>query len=211
MDRNWKVSSERVEASELHGLIVQLDFPTIYTTNYDRNLEVAFEIHKRPYAKIANARDLANTPLGATQIIKFHGDFDDDSSLVLAETDYFKRLAFDSPIDVKFQADALARTVLFIGYSMSDMNIRLLLHRLWETWHTSGYEKERPPSYVFMTNPNPVQEAILNQWGITVVTGENTRPEESLVSFLRELRRLSSAEPSARKTNWPSRRASDNR
>src|SRR3954452_12248316 len=32
MDRNWKVSSERVEASELHGLIVQLDFPTIYTT-----------------------------------------------------------------------------------------------------------------------------------------------------------------------------------
>lgn len=51
MDRNWKASRERVEASRLHRLIVELDLPIIYTTNYDRNLEVAFEIHQRPSSR----------------------------------------------------------------------------------------------------------------------------------------------------------------
>jgi hypothetical protein len=45
MDRNWVVSNDKVAASTLHRLIVELDFPAIYTTNYDRNLEVAFELH----------------------------------------------------------------------------------------------------------------------------------------------------------------------
>lgn len=38
MDRTWSVSEDAVARSKLHRLIVQLDFPVIYTTNYDRNL-----------------------------------------------------------------------------------------------------------------------------------------------------------------------------
>lgn len=188
MDRNWKVSHEKVEASRVHDLIVALDFPIIYTTNYDRNLEVAFDVHERPYVKVANARDVAKSTGDATQIVKFHGDFDDDASLVLAETDYFDRLSFDSPLDIKFRADALGRTVLFIGYSMSDMNIRLLLHRLWHTWKQSGYEHDRPRSFVYMARANPVQEAVLARWGITVLGGGGDDPEEALCAFLAELR-----------------------
>lgn len=97
MDRNWSVSHEKVRRSEIHRLIVALDFPIIYTTNYDRNLEVAFEVHSRDYVKVANAKDIAKASNGVTQIVKYHGDFDDDSSLILAETDYFDRLSFDSP------------------------------------------------------------------------------------------------------------------
>jgi hypothetical protein len=33
-----------------------LDFPLIYTTNYDRNLDVAFEVQGKPYVKIATPR-----------------------------------------------------------------------------------------------------------------------------------------------------------
>src|SRR4051812_44696259 len=134
LDRNWEVSSERVLRSPLHRLIVDLNFPIIYTTNYDRNLEVAFDIHRQPYTKIANARDIAEATDGITQIVKYHGDFDDEASLVLTETDFLDRLSFDSPLDIKFRSDALGRTILFIGYSMSDPNIRLLLHRIWGTW-----------------------------------------------------------------------------
>src|SRR5438045_1603668 len=59
MDRNWKVSDEKVRASRIHQLIVQLQFPIIYTTNYDRNVEAAFEARDRDYVKIATARDIA--------------------------------------------------------------------------------------------------------------------------------------------------------
>lgn len=85
--------------------------------------------------------------------------------MVLTETDFLNRLSFDSPLDIKFRADALGRTILFIGYSMSDPNIRLLLHRIWQIWEESGHKDDRPRSFVFMPTQNPVQEALLARWG----------------------------------------------
>jgi hypothetical protein len=108
--------------------------------------------------------------------------------LVLTESDYFSRLAFDSPLDVKFRSDALGKTVLFIGYSMTDHNIRLLLHNIWRTWQRSGYGKDRPPSFVFMVPHDPVQEAILSEWGITVLTDSNEDAGLALTGFLENLK-----------------------
>ncbi len=189
MDRNWRVTREQVRGSRLHQLVMRLDFPIIYTTNYDRNLEAAFEAQKRDYVKIANARDIAKIREGVTQIVKFHGDFDEDASLVIAETDYFSRLAFDSPLDVKFRSDAMGNALLFVGYSMTDLNIRLLLHNLWRTWHASGFERDRPKSFVFMARPNEMQTAIMEQWGISVLSSDTDEPGEALCGFLEELAR----------------------
>lgn len=188
MDRHWSVSGDQVRQSEAHDIIVNLGFPIIYTTNYDYNLEIAFDLQSVPYVKIVNARDIAKAFGTETQIVKFHGDFEDDQSLVIAETDYFNRLSFDSPLDIKFRADALGRTILFIGYSVSDLNIRLLLHRLWLAWEASGRTADRPASFVFMTRHNAVQEAVLGQWGIKVVSGESDDPSTALIDFLRSLK-----------------------
>lgn len=188
MDRTWSVSEARVRKSKIHNLIVELDFPIIYTTNYDNNLEVAYQLHKREFIKITNVRDLTRASDGVPQIVKFHGDFSDDQSLVLTETDYFDRLEFDSPLDIKFRSDTLGRTLLFVGYSMSDLNIRLLLHRLWKTWRTSGREKDRPHSFLFAHRPGEMQTAVLQQWGITVLTEEAPDPEAALTTFLTRLK-----------------------
>jgi hypothetical protein len=187
MDRNWKVAEEKVRGSKMHELVVALDFPIIYTTNYDRNIEAAFEVHGRDYVKIANTRDIARARDNVTQIVKFHGDFDDDDSLVLTETDYFDRLEFNAPLDVKFRSDALGKTVLFVGYSMTDLNIRLLLHNIRRTWKASGYERDRPKSFVFMAAHNPMQEAILGEWGIEVLHGKSDDPSKALTGFLQAL------------------------
>jgi SIR2-like domain len=88
---------------------------------------------------------------------------------------------------VRFRSDALGSTILFVGYSLSDPNIRLLLHRLWQTWHRSGYEKDRPPSFIFMASRNPVEEAVLGRWGISVLVGAGDDLEAGLVDFLGRL------------------------
>lgn len=71
---------------------------------------------------------------------------------------------------------------------MQDMNIRLLLHRIWETWKSSGYARARPKSYVFMSALDPVQQAVLNRWGIKLLSGSSADQAEGLRNFLERLR-----------------------
>lgn len=189
MDTQWQAADSIIAASRVHRLIVEMDFPLIYTTNYDRFLETAHRLHGKAYSKVANVRDMGQAVEGQTQIVKFHGDFDADESIVLTETDYFERLSFESPLDVKLRSDALGRSILFIGYSLSDINIRLLLYKLSQTWKRSGFGKHQPPSYLFQSRPDPIQEAVLNEWGIRFLTEDDEDdPGAALGAFLERVR-----------------------
>jgi hypothetical protein len=130
---------------------------------------------------------MASITSGAVQIVKLHGDFDDDDSIVLTESSYFDRLSFDAPLDVKLRADALGHTMLFIGYSLEDINIRYLLYKIHTQWEKSAWARVRPRSYVFLSRPNPVQEAILKDRGITAFVSQQDNPGEGLRNFLEEL------------------------
>lgn len=95
MDVAWHRPDVDIASSRVHELIANGNFPLIYTTNYDRWIEKAFEHYGRPHHKIVGVGDMANTgSRTATQIVKFHGDFDEDSSIVLDESSYFARLNF---------------------------------------------------------------------------------------------------------------------
>ncbi|MCD8493636.1 MAG: SIR2 family protein, partial [Geovibrio sp.] len=76
--------------------------------------------------KIASVSDMTQIKDGVTQIVKFHGDFDNDDSLVLDESSYYERLEFETPLDIKLRSDVLGKSVLFIGYSLADVNLRFL-------------------------------------------------------------------------------------
>lgn len=186
MDREWHRDIE-IRDSEIHRLIVHGRFPAIYTTNYDRWLEYAHDAYGVEYVKIANASDLTKAHDGMRQIVKFHGDFDDDASIVLDETSYYQRLQFETPLDIKLRADTLSKAVLFIGYSLSDTNIRLLFHKLSKIWNEHEALGVRPISYVFSHKPNPVQEEVLSQWGIRMITSEDDEPGLALKNFLQQL------------------------
>lgn len=105
MDREWHKSTTDISKSYIHRLITQGNFSRIYTTNYDRWLEYAHDAFGVKYDKIASVADLVSVTDGHRQIIKFHGDFDADDSIVLDETSYFQRLNFDTPLDIKLRND----------------------------------------------------------------------------------------------------------
>jgi hypothetical protein len=184
MDREWHSSATDISKSRVHEIIAKSDFDLIYTTNYDRWIEKAFEYYRKPYLKIASVGDLASIARSKTQIVKFHGDFDDDTSIVLDETSYFERLEFESPLDIKLRSDVLGRSVLFIGYSLSDINIRYLFYRLANLWKKTSRGTPQPMSFIFSARPNPVQEAALSQWNIKMISAFGDDPQKSLIEFL---------------------------
>jgi len=187
MDTTWHPSTTEVAHSDVHNLIVDLDFSTIYTTNYDRWLEKAYEARGKGYRKITNVGDLTHPLDGATEIIKFHGDFEDDASLVLTEANYFRRMSFETPLDIRLRADSLARPLLFVGYSMHDMNTRYLLFRLQELWQSSDCVGRRPVSYVLMTQSQPAQETVLRSRGVEPLVWEDEDPGRATRLFLERL------------------------
>lgn len=188
MDRNWNVSDEKIMASAVHRAIVELGFKTIYTTNYDSNIERAFQLHGKEVRKIVNVKDFLAVGVNERQVVKLHGDFEDDKSIVLTETDYFNRLSFDSPLDIRLRSDVLARPVLFVGYSLSDVNVRILLHKLWETWESTPHRTHKPDSYIFLPRPNAIEEKVLAKWGVKTLVGEDPDPTKSLEIFLNDLK-----------------------
>jgi hypothetical protein len=199
MDVEWhRDAAEKVRASDIHRLIVELGFRVIYTTNYDRYLEMAHEAHGVPFIKVANIGEMARTAPGVTQIVKFHGDFEDDGSIVLSESSHFDRLPLEGPMDLKLRADLIGRVALFIGYSVSDVGVRYLLYRLHKLWSGSAYAQARPRTYVFLGRPNPVQARVLSSWGIIPLFAEGDDVGEGLKQFLealhKEVRRGESAE-----------------
>lgn len=188
MDRAWH-NTEKVDIrrSLIHELIVELDFPIIYTTNYDRWIEFAYEAHGKPYVKVSDVSDIKGIREGVTQIVKFHGDFDNDSSIVLTETSYFDRLDFETPLDIKLRADVLGRSLLFIGYSLSDINIRFLLYKLNKLWERANNTGAKPRSYILLIKPNPIQQRVLEHRGITALLSPHKNPKRGLTDFLETL------------------------
>lgn len=182
-------AEDKIKSSSIHKLIVELDFPIIYTTNYDPFLEKAFKHHGKSYTKIVHVKDFAKIRADTTQIVKFHGDLSDENSIVLTESSYFERLDFESPLDIKLRADVLGKTILFIGYSLRDINIRYLFHKLTKLWRAAGGAEGRPTSYVFLSRPNPVQDRVLRSHSINPIFSELDSPQRGLEKFLMDLYR----------------------
>lgn len=183
---NTKEIKEQIKKSIIYDYIVKLGCNIIYTTNYDECLENAFYFKKRKYTKISSLRDLTNIKPNRTQIIKYHGDIDSGKNdWVLTESSYFDRMSFEHPLDIKFRSDSLATSILFLGYSLADMNVRYLLYKLTKAWTYDGSHHKQPKSYIFLPSPNLVQEEILKSWGITpIVAPIGNEPGKALENFL---------------------------
>lgn len=185
----WKKSQKEVLASPVHRALVELRCQLIYTTNFDGFLEQAHRGLNQRYRTIRSAKDMVDLPGDRVHIVKLHGDLSSPSTMVFTETSYLERLSFEAPLDVKLRSDALGKSLLFIGYSLSDINIRYLLFRLQRQWEREAKPELRPKAYVFMGRPNKVLSRVLRSRGVEPIVAETTNQSESLADFLKSLRR----------------------
>lgn len=182
----------RPAVSTAHVELVNLGAPQIYTTNYDDVLERTYQALERPYSVVALPKDVARATSQDAQIIKYHGDLRHEGTLVLTESAYYKRLDFESPMDLKFRSDLLGRSVLYMGYSFKDINIRLIWFKLMQMMQDIP-EADRRPSYIVRLGANPVLDELYRDVGLrTIILDPEMTYDESdrrklLGEFLGEL------------------------
>jgi SIR2-like domain len=188
LDRSFDPTDEQIKNSKSHTRLAQMNLPVLYTTNYDNIIEKSFELLNKPVCTIANIDDISSAPDNATQIVKFHGTFSDDESLVLTESSYFERLSFESAIDIKLRADMLGKCLLFIGYSLDDVNVRYMLYKLFKLRQQVKNSRTRnlPSAYLTTFGSGEIQKTLLAQWNVTIIELDPLNKQESIENFLKE-------------------------
>ena len=129
-------------------VIARLPVQHIWTTNYDRLVERAFAAIDRPLDPLSGAKDLSLKPTpGAARLYKMHGSIDRLDDIVISTDDYelfrSRRGAF-LPL---LQAHLTSMSVLFVGLSFTDPNIRHVLSLIRESF------TDAPPEHFAIVRP----------------------------------------------------------
>ncbi len=158
-----------IDFPDPYKLIVQLPFTAVITTNYDKLLERAYERLANISPKTPTHMDIDS--LGTLLfmnnffILKAHGDIDRPESLILTTSDYSGIIHSNPAFNSLFSAILLTKAILFIGYSISDPDFRLLLERQLTTF--KGYVPDR---YALMSGVGEIeQQVLLRSAGIKVL------------------------------------------
>ncbi|MBE2284433.1 MAG: SIR2 family protein [Prosthecobacter sp.] len=165
------------QPSPLLRLLADLGFPIVVTTNYDTHYEDAVKLNNptaksevRWYHAKKELQPDTTYPIGkqpsetAPYIYKIHGHIGTPDSIVATDEDYIDfvmRMTAErpdspfSPLPLKILSRMAEVPTLFIGYSLMDYNMRLLLKTLnygREIFSNRGGIK----SYAVSKNPDPL-------------------------------------------------------
>lgn len=113
-------------SNEIDKLIIELNPEHIITTNYDHLLEDVKHPNRSKFKKIKNDKDMLGE-YGSHYIIKMHGDVDEVEKIVLKEDDYLNYSQNHILIETYIKSLLIDKTFLFIGYSLNDNNLRLIM------------------------------------------------------------------------------------
>lgn len=120
------ISNNITADAPLSSAIFDINPAHIITTNYDQLLETSENIFCEQYQVIIFDKDLLNADKGK-YIIKMHGDLNFLDSIVLKEQDYLDYSQNHVLMELFIKSLLTDHIVLFLGYSLNDYNIKLIL------------------------------------------------------------------------------------
>lgn len=119
--------NKAIEPNKNLSDFLSLNFPNIWTTNFDKAIERSLDSNRISYNVITNDDNLKIVSDNKVNIFKCGGDIESHQNLFITKTDYedyqIKRTTFLSFL----KRELIINNFLFIGYSFKD---RLLKHQL---------------------------------------------------------------------------------
>jgi hypothetical protein len=115
----------------IHNLIAKLTACNLFaTTCIDQLLEHAFANARRPLNTIIGSVDIAFEDEHKAQLYKLRGSVERPESLVLTEDDYETFFENQTSLSVVFQGYLARKTVLFIGYDLTDPHFKRMYRKV---------------------------------------------------------------------------------
>lgn len=121
-----RLTSTPVEPNEVHEELLKYNPSSIITTNFDDLLEDAASLYCQFYRSISCDSEVPQID-GDRFILKVHGDLR-HRNIVFKEEDYLNYSENFKLIETILKAIFSTNTVVFIGYSLNDYNIKLILN-----------------------------------------------------------------------------------
>ncbi len=150
-----------ISPSEVHKLIFEINPHIILTTNWDNILERTIEENAYIFDTICSDNDLVKSSL-QNKLVKMHGDFK-NHNIVFKEDDYIN-YQFNFPLIENYVKSILStHTILFIGYSYNDINLKQILNWI------KNHSEVRPPMYLTTFEENQTQNRYLENHGIASI------------------------------------------
>lgn len=118
----------KVATNPVHDAVMALSPTHIITTNYDDLFEQEFVKTYTQYSVVRQDEDLPSVK-SSKLLIKMHGDFALDN-IVLAESEYYDYSRNFPLIRAYVQSLIASKTVLFIGFSFDDINLKYIMREL---------------------------------------------------------------------------------
>lgn len=116
--------------------LARLPIRNIWTTNYDRLIERAFEEIERPLDVISQGPDLTVRGIsGAAKLLKMHGTVDMPSQIVISTDDYELYKKDRAGFLTLLEANLTTTSMLFAGLSFADPNLKHVLGAIRESFH----------------------------------------------------------------------------
>jgi len=159
----------------------------VYTTNFDNFIERSFESKGRKYKAVAIEEHM-RPESNATEIIKFHGDWNHPDRMVLTESDYERRMEFREPLDLRLWSDLLNRSVLFIGYSFRDPNVAYLFRQVKERFASLPNTSSGRRAYIVVQDPSQFERRLFQERNIEVIPIDGRGRTQAVAEILNEIR-----------------------
>ena len=180
----------RPDPNDVFKSIVSFNYNFIITTNYDYLIEDAYAFVYRKSPKIytyqkpqAMADNIWNK---YSFILKAHGDPDEPDKIILTDKDYrnliHNSLGYKSVLQVLFTTN----TILFLGTSLTDPELNLLLGFLRNAYHEGG------PKHYALIDETKINEITSERWrkdyGINIIAYNPVDNHREVLEYLTELK-----------------------
>lgn len=141
-----KIAGE-YKPNDINDIIIKLNPSHIITTNYDKLIESTNHPNVLLYEVIYEDKDLLEK-ISKKYIIKMHGDINNIDSIVLKEDDYLHYAQKHRLIEAKLKSLLLDHTFLFVGYSLNDYNLKLIIKWIEEVANGYDLPKRKCKNYI---------------------------------------------------------------